>query len=78
MNFHAENITFRANPSQSSLLLNIRILYIKGRQRNDIRICYPISGTDTLDVLFLSNLNIRKSLCGLYFWASDPLIERLY
>ena len=77
MNFHAENITFRANPSQSSLLLNIRILYIKGRQRNDIRICYPISGTDTLDVLFSSNRNIHKSLCGLCFWASDPLIERL-
>ena len=25
---------------------------------------------------FSSNYNIHKSLCGLYFWASDPLIER--
>ena len=61
MNFHAENITFiRANPSQSSLLLNIRILYIKGRQRNDIRICYPISGTDTYisasDIIFCEKM----------------------
>ena len=31
---------------------------------------------DTLDVLFPSNHNIHKSSCGLYFWASDPLIER--
>ena len=37
-------ITFRANPSHNLVLLNIRILYI--RQRNDIRFCYPISGTD--------------------------------
>ena len=29
-----------------------------------------------LDILFLSNHNIHKSLCGLCFWASDPLIER--
>ena len=29
-----------------------------------------------LDILFLSNHNIHKSSCGLYFWASDPLIER--
>ena len=31
-----------------------------------------------LDILFLSNHNIHKSLCGLRFWASDPLTERLY
>ena len=24
---------------------------------------------------FLSNHNIHKSFCGLWFWASDPLIE---
>ena len=30
----------------------------------------------TLDILFSSNRNIHKSSCGLYFWASDPLIER--
>ena len=30
----------------------------------------------TLDILFLSNRNIHKSLRGLCFWASDPLIER--
>ena len=28
-----------------------------------------------LDILFSSNHNIQKSLCGLC-WASDPLIER--
>ena len=32
----------------------------------------------TLDILFLSNHNIHKSLCGLCFWASDPLINRTY
>ena len=31
-----------------------------------------------LDILFSSNRNIHKSLCGLCFWASDPLIERIY
>ena len=30
----------------------------------------------TIDILFLSNHNIHKSLCGLCFEASDPLIER--
>ena len=30
-----------------------------------------------LDILFSSNHNIHKSLCGLCFWASDLLIERL-
>ena len=27
-----------------------------------------------LDILFLSNHNIHKSLCGLCFWAPDALI----
>ena len=31
-----------------------------------------------LDILFLSNHNIHKSLCGLCFWASNPLIEGDY
>ena len=35
-------------------------------------------GIYTLDILFLSNHNIHKSLCGLCFWASDPLIDRVY
>ena len=29
-----------------------------------------------LDILFLSNHNIHKSLWDLCFWASDTLIER--
>ena len=29
-----------------------------------------------LDILFLSNHNIHKSLCGICFWASDPFIKR--
>ena len=32
----------------------------------------------TLDILFSSNHNIHKSLYGLCFWASDPLIDRFY
>ena len=32
----------------------------------------------TINILFLSNHNIRKSLCGRYFWASDPLNDRFY
>ena len=31
-----------------------------------------------LDILFSSNHNIRKSLHGLCFWASDPLIDKFY
>ena len=31
-----------------------------------------------VDILFLSNHNIHKSLCGLCFWASDFLINRIY
>ena len=30
----------------------------------------------TVDILFSSNHNIHKSSCCLYFWASDPIIER--
>jgi len=29
-----------------------------------------------LDILFSSNPNIHKSMCGLCFWAADPLIYR--
>ena len=36
-----------------------------------------IIGMYTLDILFWSNHNIHKSLCGLSFWASDSWIERL-
>ena len=28
-----------------------------------------------LDILFSSNHNIHKTLCGLCFWASEPLID---
>ena len=31
---------------------------------------------DVVDILFPSNHNIHKSLCGGCFLASDPLIER--
>ena len=31
-----------------------------------------------LDILFSSNHNIHKSLCGLCFWSLDPLIDRFY
>ena len=32
----------------------------------------------SLDILFLSNHNIHKSLSGLCFWASDPLVDKFY
>ena len=32
----------------------------------------------TVDILVLPNQNIHKSLCGLCFRASDPLIDRFY
>ena len=32
----------------------------------------------TLDILFSSNHNIHKSLCGRCFLGSDPLIDRFY
>ena len=31
-----------------------------------------------LDILFSSNHNVHKSLCDLYFWTSDLLINRFY
>ena len=31
-----------------------------------------------LDIVFSSNHNIHKSLHGLCFWASDPLIDKFY
>ena len=34
--------------------------------------------TRILDILFPSNHNIYKSLYGLCFWASVPLIDRFY
>ena len=36
----------------------------------------PLVKARTLDILFLSNHNIHKSLYGLCFEASDPLNER--
>ena len=41
------------------------------------RLCQARDGC-TLDILFLSNGNIHKTLCGLCFWASEPLIDRFY
>ena len=35
-----------------------------------------LEGIYTLDIPFLSNHNIHKSLISLCFWASDPLIQR--
>ena len=32
----------------------------------------------TIRLIFSSNHNINKSLCGLCFWAADPLIDRFY
>ena len=37
---------------------------------------YKVCVLSALDILFSSNHNIYKSLFGLCFWASDPLIER--
>ena len=34
--------------------------------------------TPALDILFSSNQNIHKSLHGLCFRASDPLIDKFY
>ena len=34
--------------------------------------------SSTLDILFSSNHNIHKSLCGLCLWASVPIIDRFY
>ena len=31
-----------------------------------------------IDIFFSSNHNIHKSSSGLYFWDSDPLINRIY
>ena len=31
-----------------------------------------------IEYTFSSNCNINKGLCGLCFWASDPLIDRFY
>ena len=40
---------------------------------------YNVSfGEFTLDILFSSNHKIHKSLYGLCFWASDPLIDKYY
>ena len=46
--------------------------------------CLPLldfslkKGVQWLDILFLSNRNIHKSLPHLCFWASDPQIDRFY
>ena len=32
----------------------------------------------TIHILFSSNHNIHKSLCGFCFWAADPLIDKFY
>ena len=31
-----------------------------------------------LDILFTSNHNVHKSLCGLCFWTSDPSFDGFY
>ena len=37
-----------------------------------------LSQLPSLDILFSLNHNIHKSLHGLCFWASDPLIDEFY
>ena len=37
-----------------------------------------LHNTNALDILFLSNHNIHKSLHGLCLLASDTLIDKLY
>ena len=36
----------------------------------------PFFNVCILDIFFSSNHKVHKSLCGLCFWALDPLIER--
>ena len=38
----------------------------------------PFAVTGGLDIFFSSNHNIYRSLHGLCFWASDPLIDKHY
>ena len=40
-----------------------------------INFCYKGDVLYVLDILFSSNHNIHKSLSGLCFFASDPLID---
>ena len=48
--------------------------------RNDVVVVYLNSHLNICieDILFPSNHNIHKSLNGLCFWASAPVIVRLY
>ena len=60
--------------SQQRFKLNIEILMelqliLEYTILISIRVC-------TLNILFSSNHNIHKSLHGLCFWASDPLIDK--
>ena len=38
----------------------------------------PQGNSEYTRYIFLSNHNIHKSSCGLYFWASDPLNHRIW
>ena len=58
--------------------MNLENVEVKKNKKTNAILCLNIlvRHTHTLDILFLSNHNIHKSLYGLCFWASDPLIDR--
>ena len=51
---------------------------VADRERERKKISKQSDNMFIVDILFLSNHNIHKSLLGLCFWASDFLIDRFY
>ena len=58
------------------ILPNSSVLHLYNFQNLYAYVDVIVWQSTILDVIFLSNHNIHKSLFGLCFWASDPLFER--
>ena len=75
------NLTFwedrpRLNFWEKILLKRKQLAKQAKNEAKEEEISAYMAEVSALNILFLSNHNIHKSLFGLCFWASDSLIER--
>ena len=76
-------ISFKLCSSDLGTEFLIKVLWFPANQSYFLNLCEIFSNSrkryiGTVDMIFSSNHNIHKSLCGICLWASGPLIDRFY